>query len=148
MPASPVTQTFRGPGQNILPIMGQFTGKLRKDNVEVEQKIFVAKDVHKPLLGQPAIEALGLVQRIRRVSTKKLNPVEQFPSLFQGLGKLQGEYSIKLQEGARPYALTTPRVPIPLMKPVKEELERMERLSVIFRISEPMQCPRTHTRRT
>ena len=64
--------------------------------------------------------------------------MEQFPSLFQGLGKLQGQYSIKLQEGAKPYALTTPlRVPIPLMKPVKEELERMEKMGVISRISEP-----------
>ena len=63
--------------------------------------------------------------------------MEQFPSLFQGLGKLQGQYSIKLQEGAKPYALTTPhRVLIPLMKPVKEELERMEKMGVISRISE------------
>ena len=84
--------------------MGQFTGKLRKDNVVVEQEIFVAKDVHKPLLGQLAIKALGLVQWIRGVSMMKLNPVEQFPSLFQGLGR----FSTKLQEGARPYALTTP----------------------------------------
>ena len=135
---SQVMQTFKGPDQRILPILGRFTGRLRKDDVEVEQEIFVAKEVHKPLLGQPAIEALGLVQRIRGIRTKQLNPVEQFPSLFQGLGKLQGQYSIKLQEGAKPYALTTPRrVPIPLMKPVKEELERMEKMGVISRISEP-----------
>ena len=66
------------------------------------------------------------------------SPIRQFPSLFQGLGKLRGEYIIKLQEGARPYALTTPRrVPIPLLKAVKQELECMEKLGVISRISEP-----------
>ena len=83
-------------------------------------------------------ESLQLVQWVRGVQTGKLNPVQQFPSLFQGLGKLQGEYSIKLQEGAKPYALTTSQcVPIPLMKPVKAELERMEKLEVISRVSEP-----------
>ena len=110
---SQATQTFRGPDQSILPIMGRFTGKLRNQNVEVEQEIFVTKQVYKLLLGQPVIEALGLVQRIRGVSTKQLDPVEQFSSIFKGLGELQGEYSIKLQEGTKPYALTTPRrVPI------------------------------------
>ena len=60
-----------------------------------------------------------------------MSPVEQFPSLFQGLGKLEGEYSIKLLEGAKPFALATPRrVAIPLMKQVKDELKRMEQLGV------------------
>ena len=66
------------------------------------------------------------------------NPAEQFLSLFKDLGKLEGEYTIKLQEGAKPYALTVPRrVAISLMQPVKDELERMERLGVIARVSEP-----------
>ena len=69
---------------------------------------------------------------------EKPSPIEQFPSLFRGLGKLEGEYSIKLQEGAKPFALTVPRrVAIPLMKQVKAELMRMEQLGVITRVSEP-----------
>ena len=65
-----------------------------------------------------------------------LNPVQQLPSLFRGLRKLQGEYTIKLK-GAKPCALTTPkRVAIPLMKPVKVELERMEKQGVISRVSD------------
>ena len=98
---SQVMQTFKGPDQSILPIMGRFTGKLRKDNVEVEQEIFVAKEIHKSLLGQPAIEVLGLVQRIRGVRTKQLDPVEQFPNLFQGLGKLQGKIQHQATEGSK-----------------------------------------------
>ena len=133
---TPVPQTLRGPGNNVLPVKGRFSGKLKKENQETEQEIYVAESLHIPLLGRPAIAALGLVQRVKRVQMN--SPIQQFPSLFQGLGKLRGEYTIKLQEGARPYALTTPRrVPIPLMKAVKQELERMEKLGVISRISEP-----------
>ena len=59
------------------------------------------------------------------------------PSCFRKyVGKLEGEYSIKLQEGAKLFALTVPhRVAIPLMKQVKDEIERMKQLGVI--VSEP-----------
>ena len=58
--------------------------------------------------------------------------------MFTGLGTLGNEYQIKLQEGAKPYALFTPRnVPIPLRKKVKEELCRMEKLGVISKVQEP-----------
>ena len=78
------------------------------------------------------------MQHIREVQAKHIDPVQQFPNLFRGLGKLPGEYTIKLQDGAKPYALATPRrVPIPLMKSVKEELERMEKLGVISKINSP-----------
>ena len=37
-----------------------------------------------------------------------------------------------------PYALTTPRhVPLPLMQPVKEELQRMERKGIITKVDGP-----------
>ena len=62
---------------------------------------------------------------------------KKYPQLFVRLGKLKGEYSIKLENQARLYALTTPRcMPIPLMKPVKEELVRIEELGVIARVKE------------
>ena len=84
-----ITQTFRGPSKNVILIIERFMGKLSKDHIEVEQKIYVAKALHKPLLGQPAIEALGLLQQIQGIQLKKLDPVEQFPSLFCGLGKFK-----------------------------------------------------------
>ena len=137
-PLSCPDQTLKGPGNYVLPVIGRFSAVLSRGQSETEQEIYVAKTLNRPLLGRPAIKALHLVQRVQRVQGVPLNPFQQFPSLFQGLGKLQGEYSIKLKEGARPYALTTPRrVPIPLMKSVKAELERMEKQGVISKISEP-----------
>ena len=55
-----------------------------------------------------------------------------FPELFTGLGKMKGEYTIKLN------TLSTPRqVTIPLMKPVKAELDHMQQLGVISPLQEP-----------
>ena len=51
-------------------------------------------------------------------------------------GKMEGEYSIQLEEGAKPFALTaTHRVPVPLMKVVRTELQWMQDLGVITQVS-------------
>ena len=55
-----------------------------------------------------------------------------------GLGKLNGDYTILLEEGAKPFAMTVlRRVAIPLMQPVKDELARMVKLGIITRVCEP-----------
>ena len=68
----------------------------------------------------------------------------QFPELFTGLGKLQGNYHIWLKPGVKPYSLATPRcVAVPLLPEVKKELTRMEQLGVIEKIEEPTEwCAR------
>ena len=55
-----------------------------------------------------------------------------FPKVFSGLGTMGEEYTIKLKEDAKPYALFTPRnVLIPMREMVRNELQRMEALGVI-----------------
>ena len=64
--------------------------------------------------------------------------MQQYPTLFDGLGKLEGEYKITLREGAKPFALTVPRkVPLPLLSETKKEIERMLELGVIRPVQEP-----------
>ena len=133
----PSQRTLRGPNQNLLPVKGQFRGQIRVGKRATEQTIYVVEGLHKSLLGQPAIQALQLLKRIGAVE-KGFKPEECFPNLFTGLGKLNGEYTICLREGAQPFALNTPRrVPVPLMRAVKDELDRMQRLGVI----EPVETP-------
>uniref|UniRef100_A0A8W8HQ25 Uncharacterized protein n=1 Tax=Magallana gigas TaxID=29159 RepID=A0A8W8HQ25_MAGGI len=91
------------------------------------QEIYVIRGLNKPLLGRPAVEKLIVVKYIASLQLHS-DYKQKFPSLFTGLGKLQGEYEIKLKEDARPYAVTPPRrVVLPYLKEiVKAELHRME----------------------
>ena len=60
-------------------------GHLQKDKVTIEEKIYIIKNVHKPLLGRPAITALKLLSRIGSVKEQKKSVIKQFPLVFKGL---------------------------------------------------------------
>ena len=58
----------------------------------MQQEIYVIHGLHRALLGQPAIEALQVVQKVEPVQSSDI--VKQFPELFQGLGRLKDSYKI------------------------------------------------------
>ena len=91
------------------------------------------------LLGLPAIKSLQLVCRVDTVcSEQKIQ--QRFPKVFIGLGTLGEPYVIKFKADAKPYALFTARnVPIPLRDKVRDELERMEAIGVIAKVTAPTQ---------
>ena len=136
-PLQPAERLLTGAGQQPLEVQGQFVGNLRYNNFETEQNIFVIQGLSRPLLGRPAIEALAIVSVLEPILTLD-NVVEKFPRLFEGLGKLKDNYSIKLQNNCQAYALTTPRrVAIPLLPKVEAELQRMLQLGVIEQVNQP-----------
>ena len=127
---------MHGPTGESLKVRGQFSGSLSKKSNECQQDIYVVENLHRPLLGRPALQVLRVVALVEPI--QKTDVVSQFPDVFKGLGKLTDNCVIKLRENAIPYALTMPqRVPLPLLPKVKEELQRMERLGVITKIEEP-----------
>ncbi len=83
-------------------VCGKFQGSLQRNITKTKQDIYVVRGLQKPLLGRPAIEAL-------RVVTIHFPTKSGGRDLFEGLGKLQDNYQIKLKDDARPFALTTPR---------------------------------------
>lgn len=118
---------LRGPSNHSLPVIGCFTGVLKRGSQEVQQEIFVVKNLRRHLLGSPAIEALGLAVRVGAIFDGETNSVQLFPQMFQGLGKLEGDYEMKLKPDSKPFAISVPRrVAVPLMGKVRAELERME----------------------
>ena len=117
--------------------LGKFSATMAYGGQESVQEIYVLRGLQRPLLGQPAIDALDVVRRIHEATTS-FDARREFPKLFSGLGLFAGEHTIRLKDGAIPFALSTPRrVPHPLRAAVKEELDRMVEADVIFKVEGP-----------
>ncbi|UYV67540.1 hypothetical protein LAZ67_5001162 [Cordylochernes scorpioides] len=116
-----------GPRQVKLHVIGKFTALIEKDGRSIPGEIFVVPQLMQPLLSGKACESLNLIKILQSIEKRNsLNPFEEYPKLFTGLGTLQGSYTIKLKDESQPHAIYTPRrIPIPLLNKTKEQLDQM-----------------------
>ena len=126
-----------GPAQQNLQVLGTFSECIAHQDRSASVELYVIKGLKNNLLGLPAITELHLMERLCSTEFER-DIKEQFPQVFTGLGTFGEEYDVKLKDGAKAFSLYAPRnVPIPLLPKVRQELERMERLGVIRKVSEP-----------
>lgn len=136
----PPDKKLYGPCKVPLFCKGKFTASLTHNLQCCADEIYVVPGLEQSLLGRRACSRLGTIARISGVDSKDSNYEKRFPSLFQGLGCMDGVYEIKLDESVTPFNLCTPRrIPIPLLPQVKKELERMEQMGVIEQVDQPTQ---------
>ena len=97
----PAETALYGPNRQRIPSLGQATMVLQKGDKEIKEEVFVVPQADQALLGKPAIEALGLLQRIDVVNEEDDVTVikQRYPKLFQGLGKLAGKYKRHRKRG-------------------------------------------------
>lgn len=136
-PLQPVDNLLCGPNRVQLDAVGRFDAQLQWRDRLTTQTVYVIRDVHQPLLGRDAIDALGIVKCMDTLSSS-LNPRQQYADLFKGLGCMDGEHTIRLKPDAEPFAVFTPRrVPVNLLPLLKQELEKLQQTGVIKRVDEP-----------
>ncbi len=99
------------------------------------------QDIEKDLpaiLGKSVCTELGLVKRIDKVDCEENTDIlKEFDDVFNGLGCIPGVYHIKIDPTVAPGIHPPRKVPIPLKDQIKTELNRMERLGVIKKQTEP-----------
>ncbi|XP_041464585.1 uncharacterized protein K02A2.6-like [Lytechinus variegatus] len=106
---------------------------------------FYIVDTKSPaILGLPSSKAMKLVILNCSVQQKEQLPLrdkrdlqQRFPDCFTGIGRFPGEFHITLMEDAHPVVHASRKLPIHLQKELKEELDRMQELGVITRVTEP-----------
>lgn len=59
----------------------------------------------------------------------------QYPTLFEGLGKLEGELHLRIDTTLQSTKIPTRKVPISLKTDLKNELNRLQKLGVITPVS-------------
>lgn len=126
-----------GPDGGNLNLAGVLHVDLKNKNLIFKDKVYVVSGLQHSLLSCAASEHLNLIQRIFQVNSQ-INPVEEFPKLFSGLGKVEKPYKIKLKENAKPYAICVPRrVPLALRSKLQKLLEQMTKDGIIEAVDEP-----------
>ena len=107
------------------------------DDTSYEIPMYVAA-TKANLLSRAAAVQIGLINRVCEVSE----------SIFGTIGNIKGKpVRIKLREDAEPYSvLCARRIPIPLLKMVEQQLQKMVEDNVIVKVTEPTEwsCKDVH----
>ena len=140
------SKTLLGPCNYRITCKGKFKAKLSIGDKNIYEDLYVVEGLERPLLSRHASSSLNLIQKVKEISSKTKLPnsvvqntkqqiLNKYPKHFEGLGELNGEYSIMIKPNAEPYALNVPRkVPLPLLDKTKRELEKMLDMGVISRV--------------
>ena len=99
-------------------------------------EFILVEQVLPPILGPKSCLELELVQRIYSLKEESLE--SEYADVFEGLGEIRSvQHKIKIDPNATPAIHPPPRVPVALREPLKEELQRMEKLGVIMKATDP-----------
>ena len=97
----------------------------------------MVNSLHMSLLGQGALEKLGLISFDLDSIQSSAGVREKFPMLTCPLWDLVDPYDTALHDGIIPYAFKVPRyLVVPQLLKVKAELQRMVEIGVIRPITE------------
>ena len=91
-----------------------------------------------PILGSPTIQEMDFIKvQQHNILFIETNPVTQevllkdYPDIFQGTGKLEGQYNLEVREDVQPVIHPPRRVLVALKEKLKQELEKLQHLGII-----------------
>ncbi|KAL1446524.1 hypothetical protein WDU94_012395 [Cyamophila willieti] len=137
----PTSSTLTSYGGTIIPTKGQCILYCNINNLNLPLRFFITEASQKTILGLEACQKYNLIKKIGSVSENTFGSyqelVNSYEEIFEGLGCLPGQCHITLRENANPHIDPPRRVPFKLMSLYKEELQRMEKMKVITKVTEP-----------
>ena len=136
----PTDKVLLGPCNYKMNCKGKFTVTLTYNLNSVKETVYAVESLARPLLGRSAAVKLNLISRLCELTSDdyKAKVMHDYPKLFTGLGMMKEEYTIKLKDETKPFALTVPRkVPMPLYEETKNEITRMIQSGVISPVDHP-----------
>ena len=124
-----------------IPVVGRCIVRIsHKKNRDIPVMFIVADTSSPPILGLSTCENLNLIKRVMTVKSKEEQLpdfISDFDSCFGELGTLPKVHKIVIDPSVPPVVHPPRRVPIALQPKLKEELDRMEKLGVISKVTEP-----------
>ncbi|XP_045451661.1 uncharacterized protein K02A2.6-like [Melitaea cinxia] len=118
---------------NSIPLKGICIIPWTYKNVTYNLKFAIADMICNSILGYKSCEMLGLVKRIYSIE------ISNYDDVFKGLGRLPGKYHIVVNKSMAPVICASRKIPHSLRDRLKVELEKMEELNVIRKVTHPTQ---------
>ncbi|XP_055388193.1 uncharacterized protein LOC129616589 [Condylostylus longicornis] len=128
-------------GENI-KILGKckLNCKIAENKHSIEFYI-VEKQNCLPIIGLKTCIELNLIKKVytinEKMHSKKHIILNRFDDVFSGLGRLPEKVHLKINPNVKPKIDSPRKVPFKLLDRYQAELERMENLKVITKVSEP-----------
>lgn len=136
-PLRPSGSVLRSYSGNVIKHCGVATQVVKLGDRQCVAQFFVLKR-SQAILGLHTTELLGLVSRtVDSVAAgdaahgNRAPVVQEFAHLFEGTGCVQREYRMVLRDDSVPVVQLARRVPLALQEPLRKELLRMEKASII-----------------
>ena len=123
-----------------LNTVGKVTLLVSTKNKYVPIEFEIVKDKSTPLFGLKACLELNLISRLFSLNCENTSSeeiLENYRDVFEGLGCLPTEYRIRLEKDAKPVINPPRKIPYALRNKVKNELDRLEKMRVIQKVTEP-----------
>ena len=131
-------------GESVIPA-GQSNAKVEVRGKTAQLEFIIVPPGCRPVIGGADCLKLGLITRpdltpeVNTVAADKPTTVklDAYKDLFDGLGCIDGEYSIEVNPEVSPVVHPPRRIPEPLIEDVNKELKAMLENDVIFKVDEP-----------
>ena len=123
-----------------LNTVGKATLLVSTKDKYIPMEFEIVKDKSMPILGLKACLDLNLISRLYSLNCKTATTEEildSYSDIFEGLGCLPTEYKIRLDKNAKPVVNPPREIPYALKNKVKNELNRLEKMKVIKKVTEP-----------
>ena len=140
-------------GYNDSPLitLGKCTLKCKYAGRIQNVEFYVVDTKSAPIFGLRSCLSFDIIKLVYSVQTRSTEPevksdtfpltktsvLKQHADVFKGIGKFAGEYDIQLDPTVPPVVNPPRRVPIALRDRLKSELDRMEDLNIIVKVTEP-----------
>ncbi|XP_044166850.1 uncharacterized protein K02A2.6-like [Acropora millepora] len=125
-----------------LPLLGTIQAEITAKSSSTSATLHVVKGSSGNLLGYDTAQRLGLLKIVNQVGTDKTSPQYlasgEFENLFGGIGKVKGKVvKLHIDPDVQPRQQPHRRIPFHVRQDVEKELERLENLDIIEKVTGP-----------
>ena len=120
-----------------IPVRGRCITTIERYGKSVPILFIIADTSSPPVIGAKASEHLNLIKRIMTVNSENSEFISEFNDCFGELGTLPRTHDIHIDKNVPPVIHAARRIPVALRDRLLTELDRMLKLGVIERVSEP-----------